>query len=500
MKRKAISIKWKIFGYLLGFTAILLLILWLLQICYLDTFYKIIKTAEAEKLTTQVTEVLKKDYDAEVVETLIDELGAKSGMAILITDSKGTIHFNAEYIATSRINTMPLDQILECYAMAKENGGAARIEFKGNVNMTFNPAMHSMLQNAPELPEEFIQNRGQEHMTSVIYVNLVEDEENEWVVMVNAQLTPVDATVQTLQIELVCITGVMIILSLLIAFLLSKKISNSFIKINDSAKALAKGDFDVFFEGKDYLEIAELADTLNGTATELKKNETFRRELLANVSHDLRTPLTMITAYAEVMRDLPGENTPENVQVVIDEAQRLTGLVNDMLDISKLQAGVMQLHCEEYNLTQSILAVLNRYNKLKEQEGYSIDFIFEQDAFVCADEDKIYQVIYNLVNNAINYTGEDKRVLVTQKIENGKVRIEVKDYGEGISKDALPYVWDRYYKVDKTHKRAVMGTGLGLSIVKNVLELHKADFGVESELGKGSTFWFSLTALPQMNE
>lgn len=494
MKRKSLSIKWKIFGYLLGFTTILLVILWLVQICYLDSFYKIIKTAEAEQLTAQVTNALGKDYDEEILETLIDELGAQSGMAILITDSNGTIHFNAEYIANSRMNSMPLEQILECYAMAKENGGTARIEFEGN--KTFNPALHTNMQTTPEVQGEFIQNRGQEHMTSVIYVNLVADEETEWVVMVNAQLTPVDATVQTLQIELICITGVMIILSLVIALLLSRKISKSFIKINRSAKVLAKGDFDVVFEGEDYLEIAELADTLNSTAIELKKNENFRRELLANVSHDLRTPLTMITAYAEVMRDLPGENTPENVQVVIDEAQRLTGLVNDMLDISKLQAGVMQLECREYNLTQSILAVLSRYNKLKEQEGYTIDFEFEEDVFVYADEDKIYQVLYNLVNNAINYTSEGKRVLVKQMVSDGMVRIEVTDYGEGIAKEALAYVWDRYYKVDKTHKRAIMGTGLGLSIVKNVLELHKdADFGVESEPGNGSTFWFTLPVL-----
>ena len=109
-----------------------------------------------------------------------------------------------------------------------------------------------------------------------------------------------------------------------------------------------------------------------------------------------------------------------------------------------------------------------------------------------ADEYKIFQVIYNLINNAINYTGEDKTIWVRQLIKGDSVRIEVTDSGEGIAKDALPYVWDRYYKVDKTHKRAVMGTGLGLSIVKNVLELHDAKYGVESELGKGSTFWFEL--------
>ena len=178
--------------------------------------------------------------------------------------------------------------------------------------------------------------------------------------------------------------------------------SRSLIGLNASAKEMAGGNFDVHFDGTDYREVAELSDTLNMTARELGKSERLRRELIANVSHDLRTPLTMIIAYAEVMRDLPGENSPENVQVVIDEAERLTNLVNDMLDISKLQAGVMEKNATVYNLTESIQSVFARYNKLKEQDGYKIDFSYDQMVMVEADEYKIFQVIYNLVINAIN--------------------------------------------------------------------------------------------------
>jgi signal transduction histidine kinase len=202
----------------------------------------------------------------------------------------------------------------------------------------------------------------------------------------------------------------------------------------------------------------------------------------------------MITAYSEVMRDLPGENTPENVQVVIDEAKRLTALVNDLLDISKLQSGVAELELKEYDLTESIQSVMDRYAKFMEQNGYVINFSYDRHVHVYADEYKIYQVIYNLVSNAINYTGADKTVTVTQKVAGDIVRIEVSDTGVGIAKEELENVWERYYKVDKTHKRAVMGTGLGLSIVKNVLKLHKARFGVMSEEEKGTTFWFELKA------
>ena len=134
--------------------------------------------------------------------------------------------------------------------------------------------------------------------------------------------------------------------------------------------------------------------------------------------------------------------------------------------------------------------MVERNAKLLEPYGYKVVFGYDRHVYVNADEFKIYQVIYNLLGNAVNYTGEDKRVTISQKVIDDKVRIEVIDTGEGIEPDKLSYVWDRYYKVDKTHKRAVIGTGLGLSIVKNILELHNAKYGVNSQVGKGSTFWF----------
>jgi signal transduction histidine kinase len=192
------------------------------------------------------------------------------------------------------------------------------------------------------------------------------------------------------------------------------------------------------------------------------------------------------------MRDIPGENTPENIQVIIDEATRLTTLVNDLLDLSKLQSGVSEIRKEEFDITGNIKEILKRFSKLTEQDGYSILFEYRGNATVYADEYKIYQVIYNLIINAINYSGEDKTVIVRQIVHGNIVRIEIEDHGNGIAKDELDNIWDRYYKVDKNHKRAIQGTGLGLSIVQNILKLHEAKYGVHSTLGKGSIFWFEL--------
>ena len=219
-----------------------------------------------------------------------------------------------------------------------------------------------------------------------------------------------------------------------------------------------------------------------------------QKELIANVSHDLRTPLTLISGYSEVMRDIPGEMTAENMQIIIDETARLNSLVSDLLDVSRFMQGGGKLEISTFSLTETVREAMGRYARLIERDGYVIDFESDGEVLVRADKGRILQVIYNLVNNAVNYTGEDKRVVIRQTVKYGRCMIEVIDSGDGIPEDELPMIWDRYYKQASFHKRAVLGTGLGLSIVKNILVSHKARFGVRSRAGEGSTFWFELKA------
>ena len=549
MKKSRISVKWKTFFIFLVFAIVLLGVLWFFQIVYLDDFYKIIKRKETEVVLKNVEDIL---YTSENPNDDIEKIAASNNLGIYITDKNGVPLYNAEYISNSQLSSLPQFMFGLFYDQAVANGGEAVIEFKGSEmqkkveraryafeNIGDNPAeqaengtdttgesdndnldyaddtdggdendeAQSQEEAVPEkpagkiaytIPEEkreevFRQNIGNEMAESVIYVHIIENNGLEEVIMVNSVLTPVDATVSTLKVQLRFISAIMLVIAFVLAATLSRSLSRSIIRINDGAKRLADGDYSVKFNSRDYMEVAELSDTLNYTATELGKTDSFQKELIANVSHDLRTPLTMIKGYAEVMRDIPGENTPENVQVIIDETERLTGLVNDMLDISKLKAGTITIQPEEYNITESIRHVLERYNKLREVEGYTIDFQYDDEVIVYADEQKMYQVLYNLVNNAINYTGPDKKVTVIQKVIDDTLRIEVKDTGDGVRQEDIPYVWDRYYKDKTAHKRAISGTGLGLSIVKNVLELHGAKYGVSSKPGQGATFWFELS-------
>ena len=458
----------------------------------MDSFYQAIKTNTIKN----TAEIITQNINHDELGTLLDEMAHDRDINILIIRPNGEIIGSSQVLANSLIHHIPVSGLLKYFDQAKANGGAYLEKFNWS---TFDRNSSAVDLSKPALPYDEknfagpVPRKDDSTQDAILYARTVNLEDGgEAVVLLNAMLTPVTATVDTLRVQLVFITAILVILSLGLALLQSRRIAGPIIRINRKAHELAQGHYTVKFEPSGYREIAELAETLNLAAHELNQVEALRQELIANISHDLRTPLTMISGYAEVMRDLPGENTPENIDVILEEARRLTTLVNDLLDLSKLQAGVQAMNPQCFNLTAVIDQILHRYNKLTGQDGYTIRFEAEHQIWVEADKTSLGQVIYNLVNNAIHYTGADKTVLVRQVTHDNLVRIEVQDTGEGIPADQLPYIWDRYYKVDKVHKRASVGNGLGLSIVKGVLTRHQAGFGVESTLGQGSLFWFEL--------
>ncbi len=310
-------------------------------------------------------------------------------------------------------------------------------------------------------------------------------------------LQPIGTTVSIFMRQFFFVGIIMMIMTVFMSMLFAYKISEPIIRINKSAKELPQGKFNAAISKRDYEEIKQLAGTLTSASKEIAKSDDLRRELMANISHDLRTPLTMIKAYAEMIRDISGDNPEKrerHLKVIIDETDRLSSLVTDILDLSKLQAGVTEMNLETFNFSERLSGVATRFDIMKDKEGVVIDLHVEDNIIITADITKLEQVVYNLINNAVTYAGEDNTVIVRLfRKEGGLVRFEVEDHGEGISAENLPYIWDRYYKVSertKTHKRAKMGSGIGLSIVKSVLEQHNFRFGAQSSEGVGSTFWF----------
>ena len=489
-KRNGLSIRWKLIVYFAIFVAIALLVMWVFQVYLLNNFYELVKRREMARSAQILSMHLEReDLDIHAYDQALD--GVMGVEIYRVTENEITQLVSVD--ATGQAgNTLAAEQILRLCQKAAENEGS----FTGR--FTFGGL--EVDNKRPPFPN----NKPQASMSNVrlIHLELVErGDGSAYLIVLNAALQPLSTTVQILQTQFLWISTILLVCAGIMVFYLYRHISSPLVKMNESAKQLAHGKYDVEFSGEGYRETRELADTLNYASHELSRLDRLQKELIANISHDLRTPLTMIKGYSEVMRDIPGENSSENIQVVIDETTRLSELVNDLLDLSKIQSGSRKAMFEEFDLTAAVEEVMKRYDAFTAHQGYHITFLSQERATVFADRGMLLQVLYNLINNAINYTGEDLFVTVRQTIHENRVRISVTDTGHGIEPDQIPQIWDRYYKVDKVHRRAMIGTGLGLSIVKEVLELHNAAYGVESQVGCGSTFWFELDIIaPALGE
>lgn len=309
---------------------------------------------------------------------------------------------------------------------------------------------------------------------------------------------PIGTTLSIMNaLSFIC-SNVVLVAACVVSIMISSHIANPLVKISKNADKLITGDFHMEIKKTEYDEVATLTKNLNAASDEINKTETLRKDLMANVSHDLRTPLTMIKAYAEMIRDLSGNNPEKrekHLQVIIDETDRLTLLVNDILNLSKLESGVMPIEPSVFDFSEDLKGIISRFSLLDDMKDYQVKLEAEDGISINADQQKVEQVVYNLVNNAINYIGEDKLVTVRLYRKNSTTaRFEVADRGLGIPPEKLPYIWDRYYKIDRSenYKRSIKGTGLGLSIVKGILTSHGFLFGCDSVLEQGSVFWFEF--------
>ena len=475
--------------YLVLFVALVIGLLWLFQIVLLDDFYRWDKTNQVR----QASDTLVSNIDNEQLRHLIDRLAEENDVCVLLLDESGKTLLSSDDIRFCLIHRMSTRDLNWWLSITPEDGSVLTELF--NVQFPQMTQYNSRSFRGKVPPTEVSQRQS---LLCARRVTMVDG--STAYLLLNAIITPLDTTVSTLRSQLVLITIAVLLGALLLALFIARRVTRPIVDTNAAARALSRGTYQPPEHGGTYREMAELNGTLSRAAEELSQVERLQHELIANISHDLRTPLTMIGGYAEVMRDIPGEATPENLQIIIDESSRLTSLVSEVMDFSKLQSGGVTMEPAPFALTDNINAIVSRVSKLTEKDGYRIEYAPEEQLWALGDARRIDQVVYNLLGNALTYTGEDKRVIITQEQRGDAVRIGIRDTGKGISAEELPLIWNRYYRTKETHRRAIIGSGLGLSIVRSILELHGADYGVESEQRHGTCFWFELPAAADPSE
>ena len=314
-------------------------------------------------------------------------------------------------------------------------------------------------------------------------------------IIIHSSLASIEATRDRL-LDISYITLlVLIFLSLIFLVVFTLFVYKPFKKITKAADAYASGDFKYKFSVPGHDEIATLAATLQYMAHELDKANDYQKKFIANISHDFRSPLTSIKGYLEAMLDgtIPPEMQEKYLHIVIHETERLSKLTNDILTLNSYGNKGTYLEITNFDINSAIKDVLNTFEGVCNKRKISFELTFSAKVQpVQADNGKIQQVLYNLIDNAVKFSNNSSFIKITVTEQSNKVMVSIKDSGIGIPKDSLSKIWDRFYKTDLSRGKDKKGTGLGLSITKEIIQAHNENINVVSTEGVGTEFIFTL--------
>ncbi len=285
---------------------------------------------------------------------------------------------------------------------------------------------------------------------------------------------------------------VMILITIIIAIVIAKNISRPIEYVSDMANLIGNGGYDNKIDYKsNIVEIDMLIKSINDLSYKLEEQENLRKRLTTDISHELRTPLTSIQTHLEAMIDGIWEPDTERLNSVNEEVIRLTNLVNQLQNLAKFDSEKSKLNLTEFDLDSLIRNIV--YNNQREALEKNINIVHELESInIYLDKEKISQVIVNLLSNAIRYTNNNGEIYINLYKENNNIKIHIKDNGIGIPKESLDYIFERFYRVDKSRSKNTGGIGVGLTIVKSIIDLHKGKIEVKSEVNKGSEFTITL--------
>lgn len=473
LKNNLKKLRVNLFIYFLIFSVVLVFIIWILQTVFFESNYK---NSHANAMNTY----------AKIIVDSISQTGSVNESAVTTLKESGV-----ETLILTKPKPSSIDVL---YPTRKQI-----TDKDDNFNLYSTVINNLIKENVTFLNGETMN----KSVPSVYNVRKITYQNQDGYLVLICNMSALASTVNVLRLQLILTTIIVLVLSAFLSWLIAGRLSAPIDKMSAVAEKWAHGDESVTFTEGGYSEIDQLAKTLNYAKTEKSKSQTLQRDLLANISHDLKTPLTMIKAYAEMIQDISGSDTQKRLKhtgVIINEADRLTALVNDILNLSRIQATSEPIEKKPFNLSQVVESIILRFSTAL--KDYNITTNVLPDVYVFANEAKIEEVIYNLFSNAVNYTGEDKVIKVYLTVKDNKATLEIIDTGLGIKSDKIDTIWEKYYRSSETHKRQIKGSGLGLSIVKAILTNQNADFGVISKENVGSNFYivFDVVENPNKND
>ena len=476
MKCKTNSFRKKLLSYFMFFTVVIFTVLWLLQTFFLQKFYNgmIIRN------TINVAEKISEESCNSDITSYIDDVSRSNSILIFVTDTDGNIIYSSDEYKKGHKNRLKNDRT------DLRNEHQQYRELPENYSEFFSE-LNSSADGIAELQTD----------ESYVYGRLIDfyGSDGKAVLYIGTTLNAVGSTARIIRIQLVWVTLLSIIIAFVLALFMSKSFSKPVSQLNEKAHKLGENDNNVDFNKGFCMEFDELNKTLDTTSEKLKKSKDFQNELLANVSHDLRTPLTMIKGYAEMIRDISREDEKqcaEDVAVIVEETDRLTALVNEILEYSELQMSDSETVMNDVNLSETVSSVADSFEKLHSKDGYVFERNIADDIHIKGNVSHLQRAVYNLLDNAVRHAGEDKWIGISLRTDNGKVLVEISDHGSGIAPDELEHIWDRYYTKRQRNGKGV--SGLGLAIVKQIVSQHNGICKTESEIDIGSVFSIELNS------
>ncbi len=291
-----------------------------------------------------------------------------------------------------------------------------------------------------------------------------------------------------------------IAVAFMMVFVLSRYIVRPIKDISYAAGELSRGNLDWRVKPITRDEIGELAISFNKMAEEIKLQDSLKNTFIANVSHELRTPLASVQGFIQGMLDraIEEKDRDKYLEIVLGETKRMNLLISDLLSLAKIESGQFPIELSEFDIHELIRRCIIMFEQRIEDKNLKVSIsLGDEKMMVWADEDRISQVITNIVDNAVKFSKDKGELKVWTYSEDNKVYINIADTGDGIPEEEKQFIFERFYKVDKSHSRKTAGTGIGLSLVKRIITQHGEKISVQSEVGQGTTFTFTLTkAMP----